>query len=459
MDAAWKVYVQDRRFDDNQISNLYLKLKYETVGRFSFDFRPIDGDESYMVNGNTLRVFWGDLHKLDGVIQRRDWDEKQFCYHIYGADIRGLLLDRVNTEPATVHSYTSDITTTLMYEGCDFPSNIWTGAGENIGKYTFRYRLGIQNTIRITSATTLWENVIERGTVYEHQNGCLYDATKNWTQNMYRGETLRFVSGACKNNIYNIIGNSTNRVCLGLRSSTCDQYTMSGTLWYRNILDNGGFENSATDMSPWYVSYRGAQYATALVDATISFEGTNSMKMRVEKPYTAGVTHMSIVTATMDTTAGANVEFKYRYSFTTLGGDGYFSIQRIAGANSVQLAQFTGLGAHNPAWPGWDTATVALPQGGAAQIGITVSGDGGGPDITCWFDNVTMGGATSQNPCGFVPGCSRRGDIYEIVTTAMSIVEPPSLVPATLEHDNHVIQYNNVDDQSAHTTSITIRGA
>src|SRR5574343_2130 len=132
MDARWKVYVQDRRFDDNQISNMYLKLKWETVGRFSFDFRPIDGDESYMVPNNTLRIFWGDLHKLDGVIQRVDWDAQQFCYHIYGADIRGLLLERGNATPATFHSYTSDMQTNVMFDGCDFPTNIWTGSGENI---------------------------------------------------------------------------------------------------------------------------------------------------------------------------------------------------------------------------------------------------------------------------------------------------------------------------------------
>jgi len=459
MDAAWKVYVQDRRFDDNQISNLYLKLKYETVGRFSFDFRPIDGDESYMVVGNTLRVFWGDLHKLDGVIQRRDWDEKQFCYHIYGADIRGLLLDRVNTEPATVHSYTSDITTTLMYEGCDFPSNIWTGAGENIGKYTFRYRLGIQNTIRITTATVRWEMVTERGTVYEHVNKCLFDATKNWTPGELKGATLRFVSGACKNNVYNIIGNATNRVCLGIRSATCDEYTMVGTLWYADIVENGGFEDSTTDFSPWWVEYRGASYATASVDSSVSYEGTNSLKTNVSMPYVPGPTHLVISTPTANLTAGANFEFKYRYSHVAGGGGGNFVISQISAGNSITLLQLSGLGANNPSWPGWDVATATVANSGLSHIGITTTAIGGFCNITGWFDNITMGSATSENPCGFVPGCSRRGDIYEIIRPKMILVEPPSLVPATLEHDNHAIQYNNVDDQSAHTTSITIRGA
>lgn len=259
MDAAWKVYVGDRRFDDNQISNCFLKMKYETVGRFTFDFRAIDGDESYMVPGNTLRIFWGDLHKMDGVIQRADWDSKQFCYHVYGADIRGFLLDRVNTEPATVSSYTSDVTSQVMFTGCDFPTNIWTGAGESIGKYTFHYKVGIQNTVRVLGATqTRWNTVIERGTVYDHVNGCLYDATKNWEPNALRGATLRFVSGACKNNVYNICGNSSTKVCIRMATENCSQFATeegSSTGYeshetqiidgyrYRQILEDTGFES------------------------------------------------------------------------------------------------------------------------------------------------------------------------------------------------------------------------
>lgn len=636
MDAAWKVYVQDRRFDDNQISNLYLKLKYETVGRFSFDFRPIDGDESYMVVGNTLRVFWGDLHKLDGVIQRVDWDESQFCYHIYGADIRGLLLDRVNTEPATVHSYTSDITTTLMYEGCDFPSNIWTGAGESIGKYTFNYRLGIQNTIRITTATIRWENVIERGTVYDHADGCLYDATKNWVKNAYAGATLRFVSGACKNRVFNINGNTSNRVCVRLPGESATLYTNGGgyewcyatssifgvpathddkafavdysgnqvlltstgtAVWSvpasttagnkHPYLWNGSYylwsdDSKIMALSPddgslvWRFPASTLFYShhndmTLLPDGAIvtcsgydsvafciNVDGTQRWKSPgavVREPFPpAGVvdtttyhtcwngypparrigyslSNGSIVYQTAPPTAAIWGRMFLNNSGNIVGfGNDYMIIYSPTTGNDILLVDVEGGadGKYQEAvgisydgsviyHPSWLTATTLIARdantgdllwetelrGGMTNASRVLARENGliyvseTTHIQCFdadgneewylslptspvgeigysfaFDEETgnlyvgMGDSMTHGhlccigdaPTGSIPGCSRRGDIYEIVIASMTPVVPNPVAPATLEHDNHVIQYNNVDDQSSHTTSMTVRG-
>lgn len=568
MDAAWKVYVGDRRFDDNQISNLFLKLKYETVGRFTFDFRPIDGDESYMVVNNTLRIFWGDLHKLDGVIQRVDWDDSQYCYHVFGADIRGFLLDRVNTEPSTVSSYTSDIQTQVQYTGCDFPSNIWTGAGDKIGTYTFHYKLGIQNTIRITSATqNIWHNVIERGTVYEHLGGCLYDATKNWEVNKYAGATLRFVSGACKNNVYNINGNSSNRVCIRLPGELETAYAGYLThetkyingMKYRQILEDPGFERASfadwldsmgysaswrTDLHvsgaytegvwefqhidtynpggslvPWITAkpdvdqiwnsrvteiwiwndpqhpegywtwawlkgiphgqwiddinkeyiYYDAKGEILLVDDSYSGDHAIKCTYGLESPglwiTPAIVQRFAYPPPPMPMNTQLVVEGVAKWD----GKSGGLGIVRIGICNKMKTREIViGTITDVDRWTTFST-TYTIP----ATVGLYPDGnaDPTNPDSYYNFfinvepasgvtvDNVKLWREDWLTSGGTIPGCSRLGDIYEIVTASMERIEPASLTPATLEKDNHIIRYNNSDDLSDHTTVVTVMGA
>lgn len=500
MDAAWKVYVGDRRFDDNQISNCFIKLKYETVGRFTFDFRPIDGDESYMVVNNTLRIFWGDLHKLDGVIQRVDWDETQYCYHVFGADIRGFLLDRVNTEPSTVSSYTSDITTTLMYEGCDFPSNVWTGAGDKIGTYTFHYKLGIQNTIRITSATqNIWHNVIERGTVYEHQNGCLYDATKSWATNQYAGATLRFVSGACKNNIYNVNGNTANRVCIRLPGEPASMYgggydptivyegeTLGQIIRDPGIEEGSGGSTYPGDLDAWVFlsytkfpdeyaatetddSYRGSiAYSVYIADPNDGYNGAGGPYRRWETP--GGSAYGGWVV----------VKFFARVDGTwepgnSIGTTIYLTCdEKKTGLPGVSKSwQLNTYGA-STTWTEYTLAKYVSPANNTYGrdskwdlkfVVFTTPGNITSETITVYFDDVRIYAqyhdpvAFGGGAAGTVPGCSRLGDIYEIVTASMERIEPASLAPATLEKDNHIIRYNNSDDLSDHTTVVTVMGA
>lgn len=463
MDAAWKVYVGDRRFDDNQISNLFLKLKYETVGRFTFDFRPIDGDESYMQNGRTLRIFWGDLHKLDGVIQRVDWDSNLQCYHVYGADIRGFLLDRVNTEPSTVSSYTSDVQTSLMYEGCDFPSNIWTGAGDKIGTYTFHYKLGIQNTIRITGATrNIWHNIVERGTVYEHRNGCLYDATKNWEVNKYAGATLRFVSGACKNNVYNVNGNTANRVCIRLPGEPATMYgtgtasyVQVGTLWYFNYAQNGSFENGSYD--PWFVTP-----TSCSGDVSVSGGAVHISKPPGHGEVFLNITRPSTITGPWTLTAKYKHQRSNGYQYTRFYID--FGGKRISYGNDFFKWNASNT---NPAWPGFDVATLTGENDvGTSPLCRFSFSDfmGVAGQLDTWLDDIVWTGSvgTTVNPntgAGKIPVCSRIGDIYEIVTASMTTVAPPSTAPATLEKDNHIIQYNQTDELPDHPTVITVMGA
>ena len=531
MDAAWKVYVGDRRFDDNQISNLFLKLKYETVGRFTFDFRPIGGDESYMAVNNTLRIFWGDLHKLDGVIQRVDWDDSQYCYHVFGADIRGFLLDRVNTEPSTVSSYTSDIQTQVQYTGCDFPSNIWTGAGDKIGTYTFHYKLGIQNTIRITSATrNIWTNIVERGTVYEHQNGCLYDATKAWEVNKYAGATLRFVSGACKNNVYNVNGNTANRVCIRLPGEPASMYgggtgdvrceTIDGVPMYR-VNDTklfGDTDIGTTGYGGWYVytDYNGKKgcegetapwsmiqnvgWGTAIIpgdyvcrsetSATVPVGmAGKSLHLYADPKYTAVdlgayINILNFPTWTDTATRYGRVRFWYKVSNTktAFNFDNYFYTAYDGGLGMCRCSWST-------VWEGrQDIATtdwvyydqpIKLTQSTAVsphfRMSLHVSRynyNGGlthgnpcdfyiyNPEVyvdKSLFPNAESGGATI--PEGTVPGCSRLGDIYEIVTATMARIEPASLAPATLVKDNHIIKYNQTEELSDRTTVVTVMGA
>lgn len=606
MDARWKVYVQDRRFDDNQISNMYLKLKWETVGRFSFDFRPMDGDESYMVANNTLRIFWGDLHKLDGVIQRVDWDSTQWCYHIYGADIRGLLLERVNATPATVHSYTSDIQTNVMFTGCNFPTNIWTGAGENIGKYTFKYHIGIQNTIRITSPTIRWDYVVERGTVYDHVNGCLYDATKNWVPQEYAGATLRFVSGACKNNVYNINGNTANKVCIRLPGEPASLYQMGdattvslkwatcfptafcacltgttsvvvigsdrgvylsddgGTSWatqcstlpdgvafskivncgndiicgitgnavYRSADAGVTWSNVYTATSVLYPAGVGTNitlYDIAAYESVVQVTGRYivygggivaessdlgaSWSLKWEKYYVDIRTQFNFSVsptqilasfpARMLTWNGSQyvegVTIDPRYSeaycwsddqlYVAAGGNTVLNIFAVSqsatsvvsniapsgtlmgagpflNANGTILLGISGNGTYadytlktSTTFTDW-TGVTTTP----ATVAALYSGDVWGSTVIIHqkaylFDtgpiwiNQSTGGAS-----GKIPGCSRIGDIYEIVLWKLTQLQPPSIAPATLQQDNHIIQYNNVNDQSDHTTVMTVRG-
>ncbi len=466
MDARWKVYVQDRRFDDNQISNVYLKLKWETVGRFSFDFRPMDGDESYMVANNTLRIFWGDLHKLDGVIQRVDWDSTQWCYHIYGADIRGLLLERVNTEPATVHSYTSDIQTQVMFNGCDFPTNVWTGSGENIGRYTFNYRVGIQNTVRVMSPTIRWENVIERGTVYEHQNGCLYDATKNWAIGELVGATLRFVSGACKNSVYNINGNTTNKVCIRLpgesppdnESEFATQKVVDGIVYKQVLGSNMGFESGTTD--PWVVQEKNS-VTTVTTDA---HQGSYAV---YHFGYAGPVHERNEL----------HISYYYDTSFKIEPYEKYECSTWIKSTTGFQVLQFIGdifVNFYNIPPCDWTQYSTVVTNGPATlyfsktydylivRAFAETSPSLPDPAFDVWIDGIQFWVVTTDaytgDATGTIPGCSRIGDIYEIVTHKMTEVQPPSLSPATLEQDNHIIRYNLVDDQSDHTTSMTVRG-
>lgn len=470
MDAAWKVYVQDRRFDDDQISNCFLKMKYETVGRFTFDFRAIDGDESYMVVGNTLRIFWGDLHKMDGVIQRVDWDSKQFCYHVYGADIRGFLLDRVNTEPATVSSYTSDVTSQVMFTGCDFPTNIWTGAGESIGKYTFHYKIGIQNTIRITSATNIWRYCVERGTVYDHVNGCLYDATKSWATNQWQGATLRFVSGACKNNVYTICGNSSTKVCIRTATATCMQtatgdecakYYDFGTRTFYNIIENPFLEIQPDDS--W-------SFATTSTSGVAGFDspGYNSDTC-IYLNSGGGYRYVrSYATQTIGATVYKDtpLQFRYRYRVTgeLSGVGGQVTFEKYA-HSYTNTSALDALATTNPAWPEFDVATVNtdVNYGGGNSTVTFIAVGFKSNTYELWVDNVYLGVATGDNPCGdatgVLPGCARRGDIYEIVTATLERIEPQPIIPATLEKDSHIIRYNRVNSLSDHVTSMTVRGA
>jgi len=72
------------------------------------------------------------------------------------------------------------------------------------------------------------------------------------------------------------------------------------------------------------------------------------------------------------------------------------------------------------------------------------------------FPDASCGPATVA---GKIPGCSRLGDIYEIVTASMERIEPASLTPATLEKDNHIIKYNQTDELPDHPTVVTVMGA
>lgn len=461
MDAAWKVYVQDRRFDDNQISNCFLKMKYETVGRFTFDFRAIDGDESYMVVGNTLRIFWGDLHKMDGVIQRVDWDDDNWCYKVYGADIRGFLLDRVNTEPATVSSYTSDVTSQVMFTGCDFPTNVWAGAGENIGKYTFHYKIGIQNTVRVLGATqTRWSQCVERGTVYEHQNGCLYDATKNWATNQYAGATLRFVSGACKNNVYNINGNTSNRVCIRLPGEsaseygTSDRYVQNGTLWNYNVLDDSGFDAAIGATGGWIANIGSGWWPhTQVGTVEVVSGGIDGNALHVwGKGYAEDYLDWFRAYQIPNYHGPATISFRYKYSAVTNATDQPLKQINYGEARSMSL------GTTNPSYPDWDTFSTATTWMSNEWffVGLALEGDN---EYDLWVDNIRLDVGTNDGQLlGTVPGCSRLGDIYEIVFASMGRIDPSPIIPATLEKDNHIIRYNRVNSLSDHVTSMTIRG-
>lgn len=484
MDARWKVYIQDRRFDDNEISKTYIKFKYGSVGRFKFDLRLLDTEEAtYFATGNTLRIFWGDIHKLDGVIQRSDWDDDNYCYHIYGADLRGLLLDRIPQQQATVNSYTSDIVTSVMFDGCDFPTNIWTGLGQSIGRYTFNYNINILNTIRITQNLPMyiWEagTIIERGTVYEHVNGCLYDATKSWATNEFAGMVLRFVSGDCKNNVYNINGNTTNRVCIrlpgesGVETGTvCDRYVTVGATTYYNTLDNSGFEDG-TD--PWTLN-RELTSGTAEI-ITGGYDSDYCLHLDTGAKF-EGLWHVSSATqiTTIPIGGGERVEIRYKMYRSGRVGNKERGIFRVGvydtgggGPIVINTPAFGSgtLADYNPSYPDWDVATAFFSGSPTAASGwyfyILTSGYSDGR-MEAWVDNVSLSVSTATNPCalwGSIPGCSRVGDIYEIVTTQKTLTYrvPPDLVNATLEKNNHIIRFNTVDDLSKYITSMTVRGS
>lgn len=496
MDAAWKVYVGDRRFDDNQISNLFLKLKYETVGRFTFDFRPIDGDESYMVVNNTLRIFWGDLHKLDGVIQRVDWDETQYCYHVFGADIRGFLLDRVNTEPSTVSSYTSDIQTQVQYTGCDFPSNIWTGAGDKIGTYTFHYKLGIQNTIRITGATqNMWYFYTERGTVYDHVNGCLYDATKNWTPNEWGGATLRFVSGACKNNVYNINGNSENRVCIRLpgeaATSTPSSYdddpaltfTTNGISYGRTIADWSFEHVGALDVvtldwndfdslvpGKWYGNDKSQPGYGILQEPLLTsdaYSGSVAARCRLMDFYTGGFDGQMFIQR-QDWSSPWDIPENGRMYATVWAKAGLATSIGVT-TNIYHSGGMVSVAGHqqtvSSSWASYNLGhSIGTTYSGVYRIDTILTTDGPFKferflDIDCVGVYIAGCPGPETGAGGTIPGCSRLGDIYEIVTATMTRIEPASLAPATLEKDNHIIKYNQTEELSDRTTVVTVMGA
>jgi hypothetical protein len=506
--------VQDRRFDDNQISNMYLKLKWETVGRFSFDFRPMDGDESYMVVNNTLRIFWGDLHKLDGVIQRVDWDATQWCYHIYGADIRGLLLERVNTEPATVHSYTSDVQTQVMFNGCDFPTNVWTGSGDAIGKYTFKYRVGLQNTVRIMGATRRWESVTERGTVYEHQNGCLYDATKNWVPQEYAGATLRFVSGACKNNVYNINGNSSNKVCIRLPGEPATAYATGANVPPPTIIIEGAtcglavsdwsFENGYPDTIPlndtsglgtgfmgtypvedgswyrlgWYPDMTN-MYATAewLPSEIYGDIMAHCQSGWFTEYYGHDISYSALLFGHRQTW-GTPWDFPSNGTISTsvnirgAGTDVKGLTVEVwlydSSGNSLKFLQDVTFATEWTVFNAVEECPNLSIFSDVVRVDVFLdylAMGMGNVDASVDLDDIIIyiQGCPGVIPWGVangtIPGCSSIGDIYEIVTHKMVEVQPPSVAPATLQQDNHIIQYNTVNDQSDHTTSMTVRGS
>jgi len=464
MDARWRVYIQDRRFEDNQISNLFIKLKAGTVGRFTFDFRPIDGDESYMVANNTLRIFWGDIHKLDGVIQRVEWDQSKFCYHVYGADLRGLLTDRVNTEKTVVHSYPSDVQTSILFEGCDFPTNIWTGPGETIGKYTFNYKIGIQNTVRVGSQTPGYQwvvdTVVERGTVYGFVNECIYDATKSWTVNEYQNCALRFVDGACKNNIYKVNSNATSTVCInGMNPLQYGCTKMLNGNLVRQIYPDGGFENGGGEIS--HLIFTGGTTVDIDLTTSTTHRGTYALNC-VFHPNVDYTYYLSLNTAYSTT---MYISGTAEYSFWAKSTDGAPIDATVVnrkhyGASWIPLAQWEiEIGTD---WTQFSTTfacDMAYDWIYDPHVEIFVSG---GNTRHVVFDDFRFWRpySGSEVECNSIPDCAHIGDHYEIVTLKKIFTNvPPQTEPKVrLTKDTHIIKYNKTDDLSEHKTSVTVRG-
>lgn len=460
MDARWKVYVQDRRFDDNQISNMYLKLKWETVGRFSFDFRPMDGDESYMVANNTLRIFWGDLHKLDGVIQRVDWDSTQWCYHIYGADIRGLLLERVNATPATVHSYTSDIQTSVMFEGCDFPTNVWTGSGDAIGKYTFKYRVGIQNTIRTVGGGNITASVdSDRGIITAFGSDYLEDSNKSWEVNRWSGGACRIINGRYKNSSFGVISNTPTRVNrTGAWTVFTDVFDVT-TIPDPTPLDYDSGTLTGVIESPYYPTFTYGLTDTSPSGHQICPSGYDGQVKKVlwfldpVANYPSAMTWVDYI-VTMPGT--------YKYLSGNFGlsisdiQDGCFMVF-VNGTKILHLTE----------------TEFGVPPGGVGRCAIV--NNYFGKSITnptihilrrCdqsyygYFELLLCDVVLHNEPAlGVLPEL-QLGTVFEVTGKGFNVTtaELPTAPVATLERDNHIIQYNTTDDQSDHVTSMTVRG-
>lgn len=461
MDARWKVYVQDRRFDDNQISNVYLKLKWETVGRFSFDFRPMDGDESYMVANNTLRIFWGDLHKLDGVIQRVDWDSTQWCYHIYGADIRGLLLERVNATPATVHSYTSDIQTYVMFQGCDFPTNVWTGSGDAIGKYTFKYHIGIQNPVRVTNPTggVNVETDSDRGIVTEYGSDYIEDREKTWDVDRWKNGACRIVNGRYKNSTFRVLTSTATRLIrVGEWSVFTDVFDVTSIpdptpLDYESGALVGGALNNAhaftyglTDTCP-----TGRQICPP------DYEGQVKKVLWFQDYLREFLHNVEWVTYTV------TIPGTYKYLSGNFGlpvSDlptwGYFSVS-VNGTEILHVGE----------------TELGVPIGGVVRSAIVNNYFGGpvtNPTIQIlrrhthayfgYFELLLCDVVLHNEPALNRLPELERGTVFEVTNDKRVVTagDLPTTAVATLQKDNHIIQYNTTTDLSEHTTSMTVRG-
>lgn len=459
MDARWKVYVQDRRFDDNQISNMYLKLKWETVGRFSFDFRPMDGDESYMVANNTLRIFWGDLHKLDGVIQRVDWDSTQWCYHIYGADIRGLLLERVNTEERTVHSYPSDVVTTLMYEGCDFPTNVWTGSGENIGRYTFNYRLNIQNTIRtftgIPGDLKVYPD-IDRGTITAFGNEYIEDATKAWGVDRWRDGSCRIINGEYKDSFFKVLSNTANRL---VRNGSWETHTAT-------------FDVSSV-RNPTYVDYTSGTVTGHVTYGSFGLYDTSAHTGNtICPPGYSG--HSAKVLRFTDTRSWDYWSPQYvSYTVIVPGTFKYLSGNFGTTVSDLPPNGGTDIYVNGNLLLRFNESDLGVPIGGISRSGIYncyIGESVHNPTVTITrFHNIAFYGDFETLLCdvvlhetavGNVPPNLEIGTLFEVCGKNF-VVAPAERNPvpvAVLKRDDHIIQTNVTDDLSSRTTSMTVRG-
>lgn len=223
MDIKWKVQVLDKMFDDTYVRNLYLKMKYNTLGRFSFDMRDFGTVEveSYFAVGNTIRIFWGDILKMEGVIQKLVKSTTSWGWSIYGCDLNGLLLDRTPNMPYELGCDSLTIANSVMYAGCDFPTSMWgVGDGEEQGTYVLRYKVGLNTAykqIRNLPHDLTWQTSTggEGGIVSSVTSTSIVDDTKNWIVDQWKGAHCRMVTGAMKNNVYEVLSNTANSLNIG----------------------------------------------------------------------------------------------------------------------------------------------------------------------------------------------------------------------------------------------------